>query len=201
MNTKICTKCGEEKAATSEFFHKQRGGKYGVMGRCKECLKIYREENKEKIAKRNKQYHQENREKILKRKKQYSQENREKIADKNKKWRQANKERIAERERQYCQKNKHLLRQKSAKRRASKLNQTPDYVNLDLIKLIYNHCPKGYHVDHMIPLANGGLHYESNLCYLPAGINTAKGVKTIEEFGEEEFYKHVIYWQDVLSQE
>mgnify|MGYP005640290601 CR=1 FL=1 len=201
MNTKICTKCGEEKVATSEFFYKQEGGKYGVASRCRQCVKIYTQQNKEKIVKRNKKYHQENREKILKRKKQYHQENREKIANKDKKWRQANKERITERERQYCQKNKYLFRQKSAKRRASKLNQTPGYVNLDLIKLIYGHCPEGYHVDHMIPLANGGVHYESNLCYLPAGINLAKGAKSIEEFGLDVFNHHVIYWQDVLSQE
>lgn len=94
-----------------------------------------------------------------------------------------------------------MTRQQKAKRRAAKLNQTPGYVNLDLIKLIYGHCPEGYHVDHMIPLANGGLHYESNLCYLPAGINTAKGAKSIEEFGLDVFNHHVIYWQDVLSQE
>jgi hypothetical protein len=53
----------------------------------------------------------------------------------------------------------------------------------------------------MIPLANGGVHYESNLCYLPAGINLAKGAKSIEEFGLDVFNHHVIYWQDVLSQE
>jgi len=32
------------------------------------------------------------------------------------------------------------------------------------------------HVDHVIPLARGGLHHEDNLQILPAGINMRKGV-------------------------
>ena len=185
MNTKICTKCGKEKAANTEFFHKQRGGKYGLAATCKGCVKIYHEANKEKILKRRKQYYEANKEKISKRKKKYY---------------GANKEKIAQQQQQYRKKNRHLTRQKKAKRRAAKLKQTPDYANLDLIKLIYENCPDGYQVDHMIPLANGGLHHESNLCYLPKCVNRSKGANTIEEFGEEEFNKHVIYWQDILHQ-
>lgn len=37
MDTKVCTKCGIEKPATSEFFHQSKRGKYGVMTLCKEC--------------------------------------------------------------------------------------------------------------------------------------------------------------------
>jgi len=37
MNTKVCTGCGETKPATTEFWHKQKRGKYGVMSLCKEC--------------------------------------------------------------------------------------------------------------------------------------------------------------------
>ena len=92
-----------------------------------------------------------------------------------------------------------MTRQQKAKRRAAKLKQTPYYANLDLIKLIYENCPNGYQVDHMMPLVSGGLHHESNLCYLPASINTAKGAKTIEEFGLDTFNKNVVYWQDHLK--
>jgi hypothetical protein len=38
MNTKICTKCGIEKLATTEFFHKSSTGKYGFHARCKVCI-------------------------------------------------------------------------------------------------------------------------------------------------------------------
>jgi DNA repair exonuclease SbcCD ATPase subunit len=241
MNTKICTKCGKEKAANTEFFHKQRGGKYGLAATCKGCVKIYHEANKEKILKRRKQYYEANKEKISKRKREYRKANKDKIAEYDKQYRKANKDKVAERQKQYreankekikqyleanknkiskqqkqyCEANKekiaeyrkqhrkkngHLYRQWQNKRRAAKLNQTPDYANLDLIKLIYKYCPDDYEVDHMIPLANGGLHHESNLCYLPKCVNRSKGANTIEEFGEEEFNKHVIYWQDILHQ-
>ena len=38
MNYKTCTKCGEEIAATLEFFHKQKRGKYGLRAKCKPCV-------------------------------------------------------------------------------------------------------------------------------------------------------------------
>lgn len=40
--TKICTKCGAEKRATSEYFYKCEGGKYGVRSFCKECEKNHK---------------------------------------------------------------------------------------------------------------------------------------------------------------
>lgn len=43
-----------------------------------------------------------------------------------------------------------------------------------LIKLIYLNCPAGYVVDHIMPLAKGGLHHEDNLQYLPAKVNLQK---------------------------
>ena len=58
--------------------------------------------------------------------------------------------------------------------------RTPAWANLESIKQIYRNCPKGYHVDHVIPL-NGinvcGLHVENNLQYLTAIENMAKGNK------------------------
>jgi hypothetical protein len=67
---------------------------------------------------------------------------------------------------------------KEAKRRALKLNATPAWADLKKIEEIYRNCPKGFHVDHVIPL-NGkdicGLHVPENLQYLPAIENIKKG--------------------------
>jgi len=84
----------------------------------------------------------------------------------NRKYKQANRERATARE---------------AQRRAKMLNATPQYACLDTITEIYKHCPTGYHVDHIIPLAKGGQHYEHNLCYLPTLLNVAKGSKGLHE--------------------
>jgi len=85
METKTCTKCGVEKPATTEYFHKDRCSPSGLRSDCKVCMSAwkklwgkqyrqdpankekraaYREKNKEKIAAYSKQYYQENKEKI-----------------------------------------------------------------------------------------------------------------------------------------
>ena len=53
---KKCTKCGEIKLATSDNFNKDKKGKYGLRSRCKECVKQYRENNKDKIKESQKKY-------------------------------------------------------------------------------------------------------------------------------------------------
>lgn len=98
----------------------------------------------------------------------------------------------------YYPQNRSKVLRHNDKRRVERLNSMPDYANEELIERIYKNCPKGYHVDHMVPIAKGGLHMESNLCYLPAKVNSSKGAKSIEEFGEQTFNENVIYWQDVL---
>ena len=59
---------------------------------------------------------------------------------------------------------------------------TPKNENLNKIQDFYKNCPKGFHVDHIIPL-NGknvsGLHTSSNLQYLPANENLRKGNKSL----------------------
>lgn len=39
--SKICGKCENEYPATSEYFYRQRGGKYGFASRCKKCVAEY----------------------------------------------------------------------------------------------------------------------------------------------------------------
>lgn len=58
--------------------------------------------------------------------------------------------------------------------RARKYNATPHDADLDLIKLIYEHCPVGYHVDHIQALSRGGLHHQDNLQYLTISENCRK---------------------------
>jgi len=47
--------------------------------------------------------------------------------------------------------------------------------NKEIIKKIYETCPEGYEVDHIIPLSRGGLHHEDNLQYLTIAENRRKG--------------------------
>lgn len=67
--------------------------------------------------------------------------------------------------------------QRQAKYRSAISNRTPSWANLSAIKDIYDNCPAGYHVDHIIPLQGinvSGLHVENNLQYLLAKDNLVK---------------------------
>ena len=77
--------------------------------------------------------------------------------------------------------------------RARKRNAIPDNADLNLIRKIYQYVPEGYQVDHKIPLANGGLHHQDNLQYLPASENARKGKRDVYDESK------VIRWQDLLG--
>ena len=67
------------------------------------------------------------------------------------------------------------MRQKE--RRIIKNRAMPIWANRNKILNIYKNCPKGYHVDHIIPLKGklvSGLHNEFNLQYLIAIENIRK---------------------------
>lgn len=92
-----------------------------------------------------------------------------------------NKEQLKLKKAEYCQRNLRDYRERTARRRAIKVRATPKWLNKEhyiQIKSIYRNCPKGYHVDHIVPL-NGiivsGLHVPWNLQYLPATENLKKG--------------------------
>jgi len=71
---------------------------------------------------------------------------------------------------------------KSAKRRASVRNQLPKNADLDIIRSIYEECRRlsvetgiPHEVDHIIPIAKGGLHHQDNLQILTMTENRKKG--------------------------
>ena len=72
------------------------------------------------------------------------------------------------------------LNAQSGLRRARKIKATPDWITKEQKKeigKIYMSCPKGFHVDHIIPLKGKnvcGLHISNNLRVVPASINLHK---------------------------
>ena len=95
-----------------------------------------------------------------------------------------NKESIAKRKSAYQKSNLHIYSSNTAKRRASKKNATPLWVDQEAVKgmyelaAVFNRTGINLHVDHIVPLQGDtvcGLHCEVNLQLLPASDNISKG--------------------------
>lgn len=70
-------------------------------------------------------------------------------------------------------------REISAAYRARLREQTPPDADRKAITEFYANCPKGYEVDHIIPISKGGLHILPNLQYLTITENRKKGSKIL----------------------
>jgi len=107
---KKCSKCGEEKPATLEYFYKFRNGLYAE---CKPCCaerkKAHYESNKEVILERMKAYREANKEAISERRKAYYKANKAAFAEQSRAYREANKEAIAEQKKAYREANKEAI--------------------------------------------------------------------------------------------
>lgn len=166
MKTKKCTKCGEEKPATPEFFHRQKLGKFGLRALCKVCVrnydKKYYQENREHKKEYDKKYRQENREHYKKYYKKYHQENREQRIKNAKKWRQENREYHREYNKKWYQENLDKSRLHNRKRRHRK-RQLDIKWNLKKETFVLKYFPycaicgatEKLHIDHIYPLSKG----------------------------------------------
>ena len=137
----------------------------------KENLRAYQKKYRLKYKLRDK-------EKIIERNKLYRLNNKHKI----KQYYLNNKEIIKKKVKEYNLNNPHIRRAAWSKRKASQLKATPKFANLNKIREIYKKCPKGYVVDHIIPLQSKivcGLHVEWNLQYLTPSANCSKSNRLI----------------------
>ena len=200
--TKICTVCKEEKLITD--YHRDKNSKDGHFSHCKKCrssyvdkdkrsayfkswynantehLKSYREANKDKTAARaNKRY-------LL---------NKDSLAAYNKKWRELNKDSIAAGNKEYVKLHReeyaaHCRNRRARLREATGTHTAEDIQNIFTLQrkkcaVCLTSIAKGYHVDHIVALVNGGSNDKHNLQLLCGHCNCTKSSKDPIEFMNE----------------
>jgi hypothetical protein len=159
---KFCNQCQNFKSFNN--FYKHKFGKYGLRSICKICFKNnkkrYDIKNSEIIGKYQKRYQKEYRKNVLK------------ISPRTKLSKKEKQKRLRCRKRLQASIFRARLRNRYPKW-LSKLHKKE-------LKKFYDNCPRGYHVDHIIPL-NGknicGLHVPWNLQYLTKKENLVKSNK------------------------
>jgi 5-methylcytosine-specific restriction endonuclease McrA len=118
-------------------------------------------------------------------KQRYVLNNPEKVKASKQKYRAANKEKIAEGRRKYLRNNAKKCYAAKLLYEKGKIQRTPKWLTLadkQRISQVYEECPSGQEVDHIVPL-NGrtvcGLHVPWNLQYLSKQENTSKSNKLL----------------------
>ena len=201
METKICSKCNEEKNICE--FNKSTSNKDGLVSFCKECRRINYLNNKEKVLEQTKLWKLNNKEKLLS---QYNKD-KEKILLQQKKYYYNNKEKVINRIINY-QKNKinedNLFKlKKTIQRTIRRYIKNKKFTTTEIIGCNYNSFKiyfeslftegmswdkLGYeiHIDHIIPLSSAKtedelykLNHYTNLQPLWAKDNLIKGSKLL----------------------
>lgn len=161
---KTCTRCYIFKPLFD--FGKASSGKDGHRTYCKICH-----------SKKKREWYDNNKEYVLNKTKQYQDAHPEIAKQAKKKWADNNKEQITAYRKKYRKENIEKRRAHVSARRKKLRQNTPKWADMVSIRLFYLNCPKGYHVDHVIPIKGklvSGLHILENLQYLPAKVNMSK---------------------------
>lgn len=163
---RICSKCGEEKLDTAEFF--PRGGRNSdyLYSQCKTCRKAYSAA--------------------------YRETRREEAAATTRAWRKNNPERALEAGRSWAVRHPDSIKVSRAKIRAKRKKAEGVHTTADIQaqyarqhgKCYYCGEKVGddYHVDHIVPLSRGGTNWPDNLVIACPSCNISKNAKLPHEW-------------------
>jgi 5-methylcytosine-specific restriction endonuclease McrA len=211
MLTITCTRCGAELPATREFFYPHPNSKHGLRARCKTCVAIanleYRQSHARELAERarerrlahpgleaerHRRNYLANRERFAERDARYYREHREEKLAYQRAYRATHREKRAEDMRRWQAEHPEMVAANSRRRSARKRNAGGDHSADDVAAQYlrqHGHCywcgekvGRGYHVDHVIPLALGGSNGPENLVVACPACNQSKSAKHPMDF-------------------
>ena len=216
MDKKVCTKCGIEYYATSEFFNKDKRSKYGLNCHCKECCKKYKRE-----------YYSKNKENSI----EYRKNHKEEAREISRKWRINNKEKVLsykkkykypeiqkKSQRKYYENNKQYFKNAKHKRRALKMLNGGSYTEQqwkECIKFFNNKCAytgdiltsENIQIEHIVPISKGGSNNIWNIVPAIGYANSSKRNYDLEEWYRaqkyflEERLKKIYEWIEFSKKE
>lgn len=153
---------------------------------------VYRAKNKEKIKAKNAKYHIENRDRINAKKAKWRAENAESTKAASKAWREANPERAkslvlawhaknADARRVHAQNRKKRIRAQGTKLSSGIIKKLHE-LQKGLCACCREPLGEDYHLDHIMPIALGGPHEDSNMQLLRQKCNNEKKAKHPVDF-------------------
>ena len=138
MGTRICTKCGEEKPETTEYFYKNKHCRGGLNTTCKVCYiknaGKWRAENPEKAREKGRRWRAENPEKVKEINRIWKAENPEKVRERNRRWDANNPEKVRELKKRWQAENPEKVREAGRRYR----NELPPNYLKNLISAKYS---------------------------------------------------------------
>jgi hypothetical protein len=187
INMKNCTRCNIEKEICN--YHKCAKSPDKLAYYCKSCTsivgKLYQIKNKDKSTKKTQDWRTNNPDKYKKSCEDYYINNKDRLSKLNKNWKIKHRSKATAIE---------------AKRRATKIQATPNWLTKEQIQQIEEfyeiaqafklYTGQEYHVDHIVPLQGEnvcGLHVPWNLQVISAKENLSKSNKF-----DEKFLEHVL---------
>lgn len=148
-------------------------------------MKLYYDKNKDKFNVKARARYENNKEHKRKLGRDLRKNNHEYYLKMDKIYRSKNKVNIKNSAKKFQMNNPGKINAETAKHRAKKAQATPNWAELDKIKIVYEKAQwlakltgLCYHVDHIIPIAGEkvcGLHVWENLQILEKGLNQSKG--------------------------
>ena len=185
LKFKVCNTC--KNILHISKFNKNKKCKYGVGTRCKECYRLYYNENKDRIIDKSKKYYEDNKEEVLEYHKEYYRNNKEIIYKKTRQYAIDNKEKSNEYKRKYKKNNPDKVFNDSTKRRDKIENQGNGITKeqwLEMMNFFNFRCAYSDEyiggnsdkrtIDHIVALDNGGEHEIWNLVPMYQPYNSGK---------------------------
>ena len=188
---KKCNTCGKWLVASNINFYKEKKGKYGLRGQCKECKKIYTDKNKQHKKENWNDYYKRNKYKITKRKKIWYENNK-------------NKESYKIKRKEYRDNNPHVQLNSNSKRRLREESQGRGITKEQWYEMMIffdfkcaysreylgNENNKNKRtIDHIVALDNNGGNEIWNCVPMARRYNTSKHTKNmLEWYLEQPFF-------------